>query len=137
MASGRRATDRRSRILFVDDEPLARAITAEGLEEAGFSLLTAESSATALALVEAREAVDLLVTDLSMPGIDGLALIREAQRRRPGLPAILLTGFATNAAELAVGGAVSGTFSLLRKPVATEVLAERIAVLLARSDTDA
>ena len=130
VASRRAPTDRRRRILFVDDEVLAREITAEGLEEAGFSLLTAESGTTALDLLDAGEAVDLLVTDLSMPRMDGLALIREAQRRRPGLPAVLLTGFATNAAELAVGGAVSGTFSLLRKPVPLAELADRIAVLL-------
>jgi CheY-like chemotaxis protein len=123
-------TDRRSRILLVDDEALVRAITAEGLEEAGFSILAVESSATALALLDAGEAVDVLVTDLSMPGMDGLELIREVQRRRPGLPAVLLTGFATNAAELAVGGAVSGTFSLLRKPVPPTELAERISVLV-------
>jgi PAS domain S-box-containing protein len=123
-------TDRRSRILLVDDEALVRAITAEELEEAGFSILAVESSATALALLDAGEAVDLLVTDLSMPGMDGLELIREVQRRRPGLPAVLLTGFATNAAELAVGGAVSGTFSLLRKPVPPTELAERISVLV-------
>jgi CheY-like chemotaxis protein len=81
------------------------------------------------------EDVDLLVTDFSMPGMDGLSLVREVQRRRPGLPAILLTGFATNAAELAVGGAVTGSFSLLRKPVSPMVLAERISVLLVGAET--
>jgi DNA-binding NtrC family response regulator len=65
-----------------------------------------------------------------MPGLDGLTLIREAQRCRPGLPAILLTGFATDTAELAMGGALSGTFSLLRKPVDAKALADRVAMLL-------
>ena len=46
------------------------------------------------------------------------------------MPAILLTGFATNAAELAVGGMVSGLFTLLRKPITGQHLAERVAVLL-------
>ena len=71
----------------------------------------------------------MLVTDLSMPGMDGLALIREAQRLRPGLPAILLTGYANDMTELAVGGAVSGRFTLMRKPVDARALAERAAVL--------
>jgi CheY-like chemotaxis protein len=62
--------------------------------------------------------------------MDGISLIREAQRRRPGLRAILLTGFATDAAELAVSGAIRGTFSLLRKPIEPAALAERAAVLL-------
>jgi hypothetical protein len=57
-------------------------------------------------------------------------LIAEAQGRRPGLPAILLTGFAPNATEIAVGGAVSGSFSLLCKPIDGKFLAKRVAVLL-------
>ena len=83
-----------------------------------------------MALLDSGEPIDLIVSDLSMPGLDGIATIAEAQRRRPGLPAILLTGFASNAAELAVGGAVSGSFSLLRKPVTLTQLADRIELLL-------
>jgi hypothetical protein len=52
------------------------------------------------------------------------------------MPAILLTGFATNAAELAVGGVTTGTFSLLRKPVSPMGLAERISVFLASNVTE-
>ncbi|HKM64838.1 MAG TPA: hypothetical protein VJY39_20355 [Acidisphaera sp.] len=59
-----------------------------------------------------------------------IALIREAQHRRPRLPAILLTGYAGDAAALAVGGAVGGSFSLLRKPVSGAQLADRVAALL-------
>jgi CheY-like chemotaxis protein len=76
--------------------------------------------------------VDVLVTDLAMPGMDGVALIREAQRRRRGLPAILITGYAGDAATLAVGQAVgAGTFTLVRKPVTGAELADRVAALLA------
>jgi PAS domain S-box-containing protein len=125
---------RRASILLVDDEPTVRELTAEGLERAGFAVTAAASGPAALARLDAGEEVDVLVTDLSMPGMDGLSMIREAQRRRPGLPAILLTGFATNAAELAVGGALSGTFSLLRKPITTEALAERLSVMLEAVD---
>ncbi|MBX9699165.1 MAG: response regulator, partial [Acetobacteraceae bacterium] len=77
------------------------------------------------------EAVQLLVTDLSMPGMDGLRLIEAAQGQRPGLRAILVTGYAGDAASLAVSGALSGAFTLLRKPVAGDELAERAAMLLA------
>jgi len=120
-----------ARLLVVDDEPLVREILTEELAAAGYAVLAAPDSPTALALLDAGEAVDLLVSDLSMPGMDGVSLIREAQRRQPRLPAILLTGFATNAAEIAVGDAVSGTFTLLRKPIEGRILAERVAVLLA------
>ena len=95
-----------------------------------YAVLSVCSGREALESLEAGNAADLLVSDLSMPAMDGLALIREAQQRQPGLPAILLTGFATDAAELAISGAFSGAFSLLRKPVEARVLAERAAVLL-------
>lgn len=118
------------RLLLVDDDALVRAMTAEGLEAAGFVVLSAGNGAEALKLLDTGAAVDLMVTDLSMPAMDGLALIREAQNRRPDLPVILLTGFATDMAELAIGGAVSGRFSLLRKPIDARLLAERAAALL-------
>jgi CheY-like chemotaxis protein len=124
------AADSRTRLLLVDDEEFVRQVLAEQMEAAGFAVLTAQSGPDALALLDKGEAIDLLVSDLSMPGMDGLALIGEAQRRRPRLPAILLTGYATNAAEIAVSGALSGAFSLLRKPVEGRHLADRVAVML-------
>ena len=120
----------RARVLLVDDEALVREITTEGLEVAGYAVLSVGSAVEAIEFLESGQAVDLLVTDLSMPGMDGITLIREAQKRRPGLRAILLTGFATDAAELAISGAIRGTFSLLRKPIEPSALAERAAVLL-------
>jgi len=129
--SGEKPADiERARLLVVDDDTIVRTFIIEELEAAGYAVVSAGDGPLALALVDSGEPVDLLVSDLSMPGMDGVALVREVQRRRPGLPAILLTGFATNVAEIAVSGAVSGAFSLLRKPVEGKVLAERVAVLL-------
>ena len=70
------------RVLVVDDEDLVREMLVASLEEAGFVVLAAGNGAEALALLEAGEPVDALVSDLSMPGMGGLALIREAQLRR-------------------------------------------------------
>ena len=119
-----------SLVLLVDEEPLMREITAEGLEKAGYAVLCLGSGQEALEWLDGEAEVDFLICDLSMLGMDGLALIRAAQRRRPGLPAILLTGFATDAAELASGGALSGSFTLLRKPIDANALAARVAELL-------
>lgn len=121
----------RARLLMVDDEALVRATLSQQMRDEGFAVTVAAGGAEALRLVEDGLAVDLLVADLSMPGMDGLALVRAMQARVPGLPAILLTGFATNAAELAVGDALAGRFALLRKPVEGSALAERVAVMLA------
>jgi len=108
-----------------------RKVLAAQLNRAGYAVLAADGGTAALELLDAGEKLDVVVSDLTMPGMDGLALIREAQARRPGLPAVLLTGYAGDGAALAVSGAVSGTFSLLRKPVTGAQLTSRIAALLA------
>jgi CheY-like chemotaxis protein len=63
--------------------------------------------------------------------MDGLTVIREAKRRRPDLPAILLTGFSTNVADIAANGDFDGPFLLLRKPISGDAIVERVASLLA------
>ncbi len=118
------------RVLLVDDELPVREVLTLQLEDFGFDLLPAADGAEALVLLAGGEAVDMLVTDLSMPGMDGLALIRAAQDNQPGLPAVLLTGYARDGIALALGGAVSGSFSLLRKPLAVADLIERLRALL-------
>jgi CheY-like chemotaxis protein len=119
------------RVLIVDDEAIVRDILTISLEDAGLSVLMAESGAAALALLDAGEAVDVLISDLSMPGMNGLVLIQEAQVRCPGLPAILLTGYmGGDDAKLALGGAMTGAFSLLRKPIGAAQVVERIEALL-------
>jgi CheY-like chemotaxis protein len=117
-------------VLLVDDDAIVRDVLALSLEDAGYRVLTASGGAAALMRLDARERVDIMVSDLTMPSMDGLALIRSAQERQPGLPAVLLTGYAGDGAALAVGGAISGAFSLLRKPVSGTQLVDRIRALL-------
>jgi signal transduction histidine kinase len=124
------AEERPWRLLLVDDEAVVREVLAAELEDAGFDVAQAADGVAALALLDEEHGFDLLVSDLSMPGLDGVGLIREAQRRHPSLPAILLTGFAGDAATLAIGGAIAGRFLLVRKPVAGAVLADHAAGLL-------
>ena len=123
---------------------MVRDTLAAALEMQGYRVAAAADAAAALALLEAASTeagscevegnevapIDLLISDLSMPGMSGLDLIRAAQERKPGLPAILLTGYAGEAAALAVGGALNGRFTLLRKPVSATHLADRVAALL-------
>lgn len=102
----------------MDDDSLVRRVFAAQLEEAGHAVLAAGSGAAAL-----------LVSDLSMPGMDGLELIRKAQARRPGLPAILITGHPVEAATSPGEGARGSAFQLMHKPVSGTYLAERIATM--------
>jgi signal transduction histidine kinase/ActR/RegA family two-component response regulator len=122
-----------TKVLLVDDERLVRETLTESLQDAGYDVLVAEGGTRALGLLAAAGVeVDILVTDLSMPGMDGLGLIRAAQEGHPGLPAVLLTGYAKDSTTLAMGGAITGSFSLLRKPIRIHELDDRIRALLAR-----
>jgi signal transduction histidine kinase/FixJ family two-component response regulator len=119
------------RVLLVDDEALVRTTLAEDLAAHGWVVSEAESGAAALAWLDGGESFDLLVTDLAMPGMDGLAVIREARRRRPGMPALLVTGHAGDAqVGLLAAAAAAGPFALLRKPVTADELRSRAEVLL-------
>jgi CheY-like chemotaxis protein len=87
----------------------------------------------ALAHLDGGATVDLLISDFAMPGMNGLALIQEARRRRPALPALLLTGYADASIRLAVDQAGESSTGLLRKPVSGSELAERATALLAHA----
>jgi PAS domain S-box-containing protein len=115
-----------ARILLVDDDDLIRETLAELLEEAGFTTLVAASGLEALALVESGEVVDAMVSDLSMPGMNGVTIIRKARALRPGLPCFLLTGYVGERAALST----ENTFTLVRKPVTIRALVALIEATL-------
>ena len=116
-------------VLVVDDDELVREVVVMSLAEAGFATAGAEDASHALAYLDQGRAADALITDFSMPGMNGLDLIREVHRRRPTLPAILLTGH--------VGGIAAAPFSamgervtVLQKPVRPAELAARLAACM-------
>jgi PAS domain S-box-containing protein len=122
---------RPARVLLVDDEAPVREVLAMQLEDAGFTVLTAAGGRQALERLASMDRVDVLVTDLSMPGMDGLAVIHAVHERLPGLPAVLLTGYAGDSGVLARRVAADGTFILLRKPITAADLIEHLRSLLA------
>ena len=117
-------------MLLVDDDALVRKLIATELDELGFEVLVAQNGAEALTLLSSGERVDALVTDLSMPEMDVLTLVRAARVQRSNLPVVLLTGYADDETALAVSGAMSGRFTLLRKPISGAEIAERVATLI-------
>jgi signal transduction histidine kinase/ActR/RegA family two-component response regulator len=127
------------RVLLVDDEVVVREALAAELADRGWRITQASDGPGALTLMETTPGgFDLLVTDLAMPGMSGLALLREARRRRPGLPAVLLTGLVGDgaAAQSALAEAMgSGPFALLRKPLDAQDLAARAEALLQSTTT--
>lgn len=84
---------RRLTVLVVDDEPAIRGVLCEFLKECGFDALSAETADQALALIQGGVLIDLVFSDVRMPGgMDGCALARWILENRPALPVILTTG---------------------------------------------
>ncbi len=81
-------------VLLVDDEDLVRASTADMLTDLGYRVVEAQSADEALRKLDEQLQVDLLVTDHLMPGMTGAELARAVGRRRPGLPVLLMSGYA-------------------------------------------
>ena len=122
-----------ARVLVVDDDTMVREVLVGQMEEQGYRVTQAADGLEALAQLDGGAVVDLLISDFAMPGMNGLTLIQEARRRRPELPALLLTGYADANVGLAIEDAETAGTLLLRKPVSSTVLAERAATLLAHA----
>ncbi len=106
-------------ILFVDDEPALRELTAERLGELGFEVVQAENGERGLALLD-EFAFDVVITDLRMPGVDGLTLLDAAVERYPGIIVIVVTGYGT--VKDAVGAIRRGATDFIAKPFQFEEL---------------
>ena len=98
----------RPRVLVVDDEASIRDLLAKTLALAEYDVDLAPDGRTALERLRIVP-YDLLITDLKMPGVDGLAVIREARRMKADIPVIIITGFSTEASAIeAVNLGVAG-----------------------------
>ncbi|MFJ4141562.1 response regulator [Pseudomonas sp. NPDC089734] len=116
-------------ILVVDDEPAVRALMTEVLEEQGYSVLQAEHGADALVILQSKATIDLLVTDVGLPGgMNGRQVADAARAIRPELTILFVTGYAENAA-LAQGNLEPG-MHILTKPFSMSSLTGRITDLL-------
>ncbi len=106
-----------SRILIVDDEPRILLLMKGLLKTNGYEVETAKDGAAALEIVKAG-GVDIVVTDLRMQPMDGMALFREVHAASPDVPVILLTAYAS--VETAIDAMKSGIFDYLTKPFKVE-----------------
>ncbi len=110
-------------ILIVDDDPAILEYAGGVLEEYGYAVLTALNAASALVMLRSNHRIDLLFTDLVMPGSDGVELARRAGEEVPGLKVLFTTGYSTDPAPRG---------HLLKKPYRPHQLAGAIAAALAR-----
>ncbi len=102
-----------ARILLVDDEESLRITLAANLELEGHTVLEASSGEDALRVL-GEHPVDVVLTDIRMPGLHGVELLRRIKQERPDLPVVLMTAF--TAEELVDDALAGGAFTVLPKP---------------------
>ncbi len=111
-------------VLLVDDDPGLLRLLSIRLKSAGYNVTTADGAERALAILAARRP-DVIITDLRMDGMDGLALFDAVHRKHPTLPVIILT--AHGSIPDAVEATRNGVFSFLTKPFQSQKLLEQVA----------
>jgi signal transduction histidine kinase len=118
-------------ILVVEDEADVRSYLVETLQDLNYRVREAADGAAALALFDSDPPVDLLLTDIVMPGINGRQLADELQSRRPSLKVLFMTGYSRNA--IVHQGRLDPGVSLLQKPLTQAMLAAKIREMLDRT----
>jgi len=124
-------TEPRATVMMVEDNPEVLAFGAMVLEEAGYAVRTVVTADEALARIRAGERMDLLFTDIVMPGgIDGVALATAVGEILPQTPVLLTTGWAARAADNGAGGE---RWPLIGKPYRAPDLLRQVEALLTAS----
>jgi two-component system cell cycle sensor histidine kinase/response regulator CckA len=118
-------------VLLVEDEEGLRALNARGLTSRGYTVLTASNGVEALEELERNEGkVDLVVSDVVMPEMDGPTLLREMRKTNPGLKMVFVSGYAQEAFEKNLPP--DGQFAFLAKPFTLKQLVEAVKETLAK-----
>ncbi|MDB5359799.1 MAG: hybrid sensor histidine kinase/response regulator [Rhodospirillales bacterium] len=118
-------------VLVIDDEPTIRMLIVEVLEENGYTAIEAADGAAGLRILESDARIDLLITDVGLPGgINGRQVADAARVGRPGLKVLFVTGYAENAA---VGnGYLAAGMAVITKPFAMAMLGNKIREMIDR-----
>lgn len=117
-------------VLVVEDEPDLLELTVIVLEKLGYNVLTADSAAQAMTVIDhCSQRVDLLFSDVVMPGgMDGFALAAVVRAQQPGIKVLLTSGFTGN--ELLPDGSATSGWPILNKPYSQQELAKNIREIL-------
>jgi PAS domain S-box-containing protein len=111
-------------VLVVEDEPVVRGVIVEMLQDQGYRTLQAVDGPSGLRILRLDKRIDLLVTDVGLPGMNGRQLADQARETRPGLKILFITGYAENAA-IAKGFLQPG-MEMITKPFDLDNLAQRV-----------
>jgi PAS domain S-box-containing protein len=120
---------RRGTVVIVDDEAAIRMLAAEALADAGYDFVAAEDGRSGLALLNTTPSVELLITDVGLPGgMNGRQLADAARAVQPDLKVLFITGYAENA--VLSGGDLEPGMHIMTKPFELKALAKRVARIL-------
>jgi PAS domain S-box-containing protein len=111
-------------VLVVEDEPIVRGVILEMLQDQGFRTLEAVDGPSGLRLLRSRARIDLLVTDVGLPGLTGRQLADQARETRPGLKILFMTGYAESAAISQ--GFLQPGMEMITKPFELDNLSRKI-----------
>jgi PAS domain S-box-containing protein len=117
-------------ILIIDDDAIVHRLVVTALRDLGYATLGASDGAEGLALLKTDIHIDLLVTDIGLPGLNGRQVAEAARVSRPDLPILFMTGYADNATF--ASGFLGVGMRLITKPFAVEDLTERIRAMIAK-----
>jgi len=115
-------------ILLVEDEAMVRAVAERALTRHGYTMLTADSGEAALEILAREEEIDLLISDVVMPTMDGPTTVRAAREARPDLPVLFISGYAEEQLRKSID---IDNVSFLPKPFSVQQLAEKVRDVLA------
>ncbi|AUW60250.1 hybrid sensor histidine kinase/response regulator [Sphingobium sp. SCG-1] len=111
-------------VLVIEDEPVVRGLIVEVLGDLGYHAIEATDGPSGLAVLQSKQRIDLLITDIGLPGLNGRQVTDAARLSRPDLKVLFMTGYAENA-SLASGFLEEG-MAMITKPFAIDVLATKI-----------
>jgi len=115
-------------VLLVEDEPAVRMLVLDLLATLGYTALEAEDGRQALLLLESGQRIDLLVTDVGLPGMNGRQLAEIARQHRPDLKVLFMTGYAQKATERQ--GFLEQGMDMVAKPFTLDLLANKIRTMI-------
>ena len=118
-------------VMVVEDDPAVRMLVLDLLRELGYNGYEADDARTALPLLESNVRVDLLITDVGLPGMNGRQLAEIARQHHPKLKVLFMTGYAQKAAERQ--GFLEDGMDMVAKPFSIELLASKIRTMISET----
>ena len=115
-------------VLVVEDEAVVRGLIVEVLNDLGYRALEAEDGPSGLRILQGSQRIDLLISDVGLPGLNGRQVADAARAQRPALKVLFMTGYAENAAI--ASGFLEPGMAMITKPFAMEALAAKIREML-------